>query len=162
MELGFGRGEHLLSYAAENPRTLCLGAETFKNGVAGLLKAVKEEKRENIRVFWGDGLELLARLPGECLNEIFILYPDPWPKKRHHKRRLINPEFLQGPCLRNLKPGGRALIVTDWADYARRITEAVDKESFFCKKAKPNVATRYRQKAVKAGRESFAISLTKR
>ena len=161
LEIGFGSGEHLLQYAKANPRTLCLGAETFRSGIAKLLGKLRAKRLENVRVFGGDALDLLADLPNDSLAKLFILYPDPWPKRRHRKRRLVNRQFLEESCLRVLKPGAELLVVTDWLDYVRQIHEGVDETRFRFAPPPPPIATRYRQKAAKEGRESVAIRLIK-
>lgn len=164
LEIGFGNGEHLLGYARTNPQTLCLGAETFKNGIAKVLRAIGAEGLTNLRLFAGDTLDLLARLPNDCLDEMFILYPDPWPKKRHHKRRLINADFLQNACLRTLKSQAELLIITDWQDYAEQIRKLTAETNFALSSPPPNelgIASRYLQKARREGRRSNAFNLTK-
>jgi tRNA (guanine-N7-)-methyltransferase len=122
LEIGFGGGEHLAAQARHHPETLYLGSEPYINGVAKLLAVIDREKLSNIRIDTRDVRELLKELPDACLNEIFILFPDPWPKARHHKRRLINHETL-ALLARVHKPGGRLLIATDHADYAAWILE---------------------------------------
>jgi tRNA (guanine-N7-)-methyltransferase len=117
LEIGFGGGEHLAEQAARHPDILLLGAEPFLNGVASALRHVDERRLDNVRLHAGDARELMARMPDACLERLFVLFPDPWPKSRHHKRRLIEPGFL-GDSARLLKPGGRFQFATDWADYA--------------------------------------------
>ena len=122
LEIGFGGGEHLAAQARHHPETLYLGSEPYINGVAKLLAVIDREKLTNIRIDTRDVRELLKELPSASLDEIFILFPDPWPKARHHKRRLINYETL-ALLARVHKPGGRLLIATDHADYAAWILE---------------------------------------
>ncbi|MFN8972843.1 MAG: tRNA (guanosine(46)-N7)-methyltransferase TrmB [Alphaproteobacteria bacterium] len=122
LEIGFGAGEHLAAQARHHPETLYLGSEPYINGVAKLLAVIDREKLTNIRIDTRDVRELLKELPSASLDEIFILFPDPWPKARHHKRRLINYETL-ALLARLHKPGGRLLIATDHADYAAWILE---------------------------------------
>jgi tRNA (guanine-N7-)-methyltransferase len=117
MEIGFGGGEHMAAQAARRPDVLILGAEPFLNGVASALRHVEEARLTNVRVHTGDARDLMASLPGACLARLFILFPDPWPKLRHNKRRLIQPDFTL-KAARLLKPGGRLRFATDWADYA--------------------------------------------
>ena len=117
LEIGFGGGEHMAAQASRRPDVLILGAEPFLNGVASALRHIDEQGLSNIRLLQGDARELLAGLPDGGLDRIFVLFPDPWPKARHHKRRLIQAETLAA-FVRVLRPGGRLRFATDWADYA--------------------------------------------
>jgi tRNA (guanine-N7-)-methyltransferase len=116
LEIGFGGGEHMAAQAARHPDVLILGAEPFQNGVASALRHIDEQGLPNVRLQDGDARELLARLPDASVARVFILFPDPWPKARHHKRRLVNPETLD-ELARVLTPGGRLRFASDWADY---------------------------------------------
>lgn len=117
LEIGFGGGEHLAEQAARRADVLIIGAEPFLNGVASAVRHVEERGLSNVRLLQGDARELLAALPDACLERVFILFPDPWPKARHHKRRLVQAEVVD-ELTRVLKPGGRLRFATDWADYA--------------------------------------------
>jgi tRNA (guanine-N7-)-methyltransferase len=117
LEIGFGGGEHMAAQAARHPDVLVLGAEPFQNGVASALRHIDEQGLTNVRLRAGDARELLADLPDAGLERVFILFPDPWPKARHKKRRLIQAETV-AELARVLKPGGRLRFATDWADYA--------------------------------------------
>jgi len=117
LEIGFGGGEHLAAQAALRPDVLVLAAEPFLNGAASALRHLDELKLDNVRLFVGDGRTLVDALPDACLDRIFILFPDPWPKLRHHKRRLIQEETCRA-LARVLRPGGRLRFATDWGDYA--------------------------------------------
>ncbi len=117
LEIGFGGGEHMAAQAARRPDILSLGAEPFLNGVASALRHIEEGRLANVRLHAGDARDLMAALPDACLDRLFILFPDPWPKLRHNKRRLIQPDFV-AEAARLLKPGGRLRFATDWADYA--------------------------------------------
>jgi len=116
LEIGFGGGEHLAHQAALHPDVDFIGAEPFINGVAKLLALIEEKGLGNIRVHDGDVRYLLEALPAACLNRIYLLYPDPWPKVRHHKRRLVNPDTLKD-FHRLLRPGGDFVFASDIADY---------------------------------------------
>jgi tRNA (guanine-N7-)-methyltransferase len=116
LEIGFGGGEHLAAQAARHPDVLFLGAEPFQNGVASALRHIDEGGLQNVRLHDGDARDLLARLPDASLARIFILFPDPWPKARHHKRRLLQADLAR-ELARVLKPGGRLRFASDWADY---------------------------------------------
>jgi tRNA (guanine-N7-)-methyltransferase len=117
LEIGFGGGEHMAEQAQRRPDVLVLGAEPFLNGVASAVRHVDERGLTNVRLLQGDARALLAALPAAGLDRVFILFPDPWPKTRHHKRRLIQAEVV-AELARALKPGGRLRFATDWADYA--------------------------------------------
>lgn len=116
LEIGFGGGEHLAALAQENTDIGFIGSEPFVNGVAQLLKAVEANDLSNLRIFDDDARLLLARLAPASITRIFILFPDPWPKKRHHKRRFISPENLDLMAA-VLAPGGKLGIATDQEDY---------------------------------------------
>lgn len=117
LEIGFGGGEHLAGRARQQPDWLFMGAEPFLEGVAKALAAIEAGGLSNVRLLPGDARPLLAALAPGCLDRLDILFPDPWHKARHNKRRLIQPDFLQH-AHRALKPGGRLRFATDWADYA--------------------------------------------
>lgn len=116
LEIGFGGGEHMAAQAARAPHVLILGAEPFQNGVASAVRHVAEQGLANVRIHDGDARELMARMPEGCLARIFVLFPDPWPKARHHKRRLVQPDTV-AEFARLLAPGGRLRFASDWADY---------------------------------------------
>ena len=117
LEIGFGGGEHLAEQAARHPQALLLGAEPFLNGAASALRHISERRLSNVRLHVGDARDLLSRLPDASLSRVFILFPDPWPKARHHKRRLIQADSV-AELVRPLRPGGRLRFATDWAHYA--------------------------------------------
>jgi len=116
LEIGFGGGEHMAAQAARHPEILILGAEPFLNGVASAVRHVDEQALTNVRIHDGDARELMARLPDGCLTRAFVLFPDPWPKGRHHKRRIIQPETV-AELARLLAPGGRLRFASDVAHY---------------------------------------------
>lgn len=116
LEIGFGGGEHLIFQAGRNSDTGIIGCEPFINGVAKLLAEIETHELSNVRVLSDDARFLLERLEPESLSRIFILYPDPWPKKRHNKRRFINAETL-ALIARALKPGGQLRFASDIPDY---------------------------------------------
>lgn len=117
LEIGFGGGEHMAGQADRDPGLLIIGVEPFINGVASAVRHVDDRKLTNVRIHQGDAREVAARLPDACLGRVFILFPDPWPKSRHHKRRIVQSEFLV-ELARLLKTGGGLRFATDWAEYA--------------------------------------------
>lgn len=122
LEIGFGAGEHLLAQAVHNPDTLFIGVEPYINAVAKCLAVIAKQKITNIRLNTDDARLLIKQLPDACLDSAFILFPDPWPKLRHNKRRLVNQETL-AMVARVHKKGGRLLIATDHVDYSVWILE---------------------------------------
>ena len=117
-EIGFGGGEHLAFQAERHPDALLFGAEPFINGVAKLLTQVEDQGLQNIRVLEGDARPALDALPDGALDRLFLLQPDPWPKKRHHKRRMVSQNFFK-EAGRLLRPGAELRISSDIADYIR-------------------------------------------
>ena len=116
LEIGFGGGEHLAAQAGRRPDVLIMGAEPFQNGAASVLRHIDAAGLTNVRLLVGDARDLVAALPDASLERVFILFPDPWPKARHHKRRLIQADVVDA-LARVLKPGGRLRFASDWADY---------------------------------------------
>ena len=119
LEIGFGGGEHLIGQAALHPDVGILAAEPFLDGVAKALAGLEERKLTNIRMRRGDARLLVDQLAPASIARVFILFPDPWPKARHRKRRIVLPDFL-AELARILQPGGSFRFATDWADYAER------------------------------------------
>jgi tRNA (guanine-N7-)-methyltransferase len=117
LEIGFGAGEHLLAQAAHHPDTLWIGCEPYINGVAKCLSGMAEKKLTNLRFCTYDARHLIAALPDGCLDSVFILFPDPWPKAKHNKRRLVSVDTF-AMLARVHKPGGRLLLATDHVDYS--------------------------------------------
>ena len=155
LEIGFGGGEHLAAQAERAPRTLFIGAEPFQNGVASALRHIDQRELTNVRVCPDDVRPLLDALPDASLDQIYILFPDPWPKARHHKRRLIQADGA-ATLARLLKVGGRLRFATDWAAYADWALERFLAEPRLSWKAKKagdwkeppadHVRTRYEEK----------------
>ncbi|HEY3797251.1 MAG TPA: tRNA (guanosine(46)-N7)-methyltransferase TrmB [Caulobacteraceae bacterium] len=117
LEAGFGAGEHLAAQATAHPDALLLGAEPFVNGVGACLAHLDDANLGNVRLCHGDVRAVMVRLPDACLSRLYVLFPDPWPKTRHHKRRLIQPDFI-AEAARLLTCGAVLRFATDWADYA--------------------------------------------
>jgi tRNA (guanine-N7-)-methyltransferase len=161
LEIGFGGGEHLLWQAEQHPKVGLLGCEPFQDGVVKVLAAMAEHGRSNIRLYADDARSLIRHLPAASIGRTFVLFPDPWPKRRHWKRRLIS-EGTLAELARVMPPGGELRIATDIADYAEWILLAVRRQGGFRWTAKAAAdwrergsdwpQTRYEAKALRAGR----------
>ena len=116
LEIGFGGGEHLVHQAMSHPDTGFIGAEAYLNGFGKILSEIEAHSLKNIRLFHGDALALVAALPDGCLDRLDLLYPDPWRKRRHWKRRFVQPDTLDHVA-RVLKPHGAFRFASDWSDY---------------------------------------------
>ena len=128
LEIGFGMGETTAAIAQAYPQYDYLAIEVHTPGVGSLLKQIEELGLANIRVIQHDVVEVLSQmLPSNCFDGVHIFFPDPWPKARHHKRRLIQPEFI-GLLCRHLKDNGIIHAATDWENYARQILEVLSNE----------------------------------
>jgi tRNA (guanine-N7-)-methyltransferase len=130
LEVGFGGGEHLAEQAARHPDVLLIGAEPFANGVASAVRHVHERGLTNVRVHPGDARELIEALPANMVDRVFILFPDPWPKARHHKRRLMT-EPVIAELARVMRRGARLRFATDWKDYAAWTLERMERSPEF-------------------------------
>jgi tRNA (guanine-N7-)-methyltransferase len=161
LEIGFGGGEHMIAAAAANPNIGFIGCEPFVNGMAKALVAIDARKLANIRLHHGDATPLLAWLPAASLARIDLIYPDPWPKRRHWKRRFIQDASI-GALARILGVGGVLRFATDWPDYAAWTLERLIRSLDFVWTAEraddwrrpwPDfTSTRYEAKAQRAGR----------
>jgi tRNA (guanine-N7-)-methyltransferase len=126
VEIGFGNGEHLAALAASHPERDHIGVEVHRPGVGRLLLAIEERGLTNLRIVCHDAVEVFEeQIPRRSLDAVHILFPDPWPKKRHHKRRLIQTAFVALVAER-LKPGGLLRLATDWQPYAEQMLEVLD------------------------------------
>lgn len=131
LEIGFGNGEALHHMAATHPDIDFVGVEVHRPGIGRLLRAIDDDELANVRVFRGDAAELLRDRVGDgSLSRVLLFFPDPWPKKRHHKRRIVQPAFIR-EVARVLVPGGVFHLATDWADYARYMHEVLDAADAF-------------------------------
>lgn len=161
MEIGFGGGEHLLSEAARNPKTGFIGVEPFVNGMAKALAAIADGEVENIRLFDSNAALVLDWLPRASLSRIDLLYPDPWPKTRHWKRRFLSGDNLD-KMARALRPGGSLRIASDIASYIEwTLAHILRREDFSWTAKVPQdwqkpwplwPGTRYEAKAIREGR----------
>lgn len=128
LEIGFGMGETTAQIAAAHPQNDYLGVEIYLPGIGGLLRLIEAHKLTNVRIVQHDAMEVVAHMiaPG-TLAGIHVFFPDPWPKKRHHKRRLIQPPFVALLASR-LQPGGYLHAATDWEDYAAQMLDVLSAE----------------------------------
>ena len=137
LDIGFGDGEALLTLAINNPSIDYLGVEVHEPGIGHLLLLLERAGITNVRVIRHDAVEVLEQmLPDAALDAVNLFFPDPWPKKRHHKRRLVQPGFVD-QVARVLKPGGLFHVATDWSDYADHVTSVLDQSGQFASSAKP-------------------------
>jgi len=162
LEIGFGGGEHLAAQARENPRVGFIGCEPFVNGIAKLLAVLAREGLQNVRIWDADAAELIGLLPPGSLAGVDLLYPDPWPKRRHRKRRLVSDENLDA-LARVMTPGALLHFATDIDDYAGWALARVLRSRVFAWTAeRPDdwrqpwpgwPGTRYEAKAAREGRK---------
>tara|TARA_B100000609_G_scaffold196884_1_gene193006 strand:- start:935 stop:1651 length:717 start_codon:yes stop_codon:yes gene_type:complete len=129
LEIGFGGGEHLIHQARLNPDIGFIGCEPYQNGVAKLMGKLKANPCQNIKLYDGDIRNVFDVLTKNSISKVFLLYPDPWPKKRHHRRRFVTQEFLI-PLHGSMKPGSILRIATDIEDYVRQTLQEVPKAGF--------------------------------
>jgi len=161
LEIGFGGGEHMVHMAKTYPRAGIIGCEPYINGVAMLLGKIRKVGADNLAIHPGDARDLFDVLPEASIDRAFLLYPDPWPKKRHHRRRFVTPEHLD-PLARVLKPGAMFRVATDIGDYVRQTLEQLcaradfewldDRASDWRTPWDDWYSTRYEQKALREGR----------
>jgi tRNA (guanine-N7-)-methyltransferase len=156
LEVGFGGGEHLVHMAARYPDIGIIGCEPFVNGIAMLLGKVRAAGLTNLRIHPGDARDLFDVLPDACLSKVFLNYPDPWPKARHHRRRFVTPGYL-GLLARVTAPGAEFRVATDIPDYVRQTLEQVPQAGFDLMSQGDTpwddwISTRYEQKALREGR----------
>jgi tRNA (guanine-N7-)-methyltransferase len=171
LEIGFGGGEHLVWQAKAHPEALLIGCEPYINGVARLLALAEAQGVGNIRVLVDDARLLLRALPDACLERVFVLFPDPWPKSRHHKRRIVNPETARA-FARLLVPGGELRLATDDMGYGRamlstllaepRLEWLARRPADWRERPADWPATRYEEKALAAGRRPLYLRFARR
>jgi tRNA (guanine-N7-)-methyltransferase len=161
VEIGFGNGDHLLARAQAEPGTDFLGVEVHRPGAGRVLNRAAAADLRNLRVACHDAVEVLRGwLPERCLAEILVYFPDPWPKKKHHKRRLISPSFATLAASR-LAPGGLLKLATDWAHYAGQMRAVLDAEPMLSGGPVPRPQdrplTRFETRGMKLGHEVFDL-----
>lgn len=172
VEIGYGGGEHLALEAGLHPDTGYIGCEVFTGGIGKMVQTIAAKGLSNIRLFTDDALKLLMAMPDASLDAVFLLYPDPWPKTRHHKRRFVSPTTL-AELARVIRPGGHFYFASDIEDYANwTLAHVLRSPDFAFETQAPGdwhtpypdwQATRYEQKARREGRMvSFYFTFTRR
>ncbi len=164
LEIGFGNAEHIIHQSINNPKTLFIGSEVYMSGIGTLLSYINENEVTNIKIFSNDIRMLLDQECIEIFDSINIICPDPWPKERHHKRRLINDVFLnmiQG----FIKSNGHLFISTDWENYAECIKQVLDRSLLLSSSndafIEKNSLTKFEQRGVDEGRDIYEFNYRK-
>ena len=169
LEIGFGVGEHMVHQARSNPDVGIIGAEPYLNGVAMVLGKINETDVKNVRVHPGDVRNLLDVLPDGSISKAFLLYPDPWPKARHHRRRFVTPEHLR-PLHRVMAKGAEFRVATDIPSYVCQTLVQVPRVGFhwqcnctadWLTPWQDWVSTRYEEKALREGRVPHYLTFTR-
>lgn len=160
LEIGFGNGETLVQQAIENPHTNFIGIEVHAPGVGHCLLRARDAGIDNLRLMNHDAIEVLShQIPCDSLSRVNLYFPDPWPKKRHHKRRIVQPDFLHLVADR-LQISGTLHVATDWADYAEHINEVLSRsDRFTCTEHREHAGdrpldrpgTKFEQRGLKKG-----------
>lgn len=172
IEIGSGMGDQAVSYAAAHQDVNLLAVEVWRQGIAGTILRATAAGVANVRIIQADAATLFREaLPSGCATEVWTFFPDPWPKARHHKRRLVTPEFAQGVA-RVLAPGGVWRLATDWEDYALQMRDVVAGAAAFIVDSPANdgfsprwegrVVTRYERRGQQAGRSIYDLTAVRR
>ncbi|MCY4314122.1 MAG: tRNA (guanosine(46)-N7)-methyltransferase TrmB [Gammaproteobacteria bacterium] len=170
LEVGFGNGEALIEMARSNPEHDFIGIEVHEPGIGHLLLRIRDEGLDNIRVIHGDAVQILSNLfQDQLFDRICLFFPDPWPKKRHHKRRIFTPHFA-GLAVSKLKIGGVLHFATDWQDYAGQVLALLESEpalentaeSGFSENRAGRPMTKFEQRGRKLGHGVWDIVMRKR
>ncbi len=166
LEIGFGNGDSLAQLAGQEPEHDFIGIEVHRPGVGHLLQQVEENNLANVRVSTEDAVEVITyAIPDDSLDRVLILFPDPWHKKRHHKRRLVQPAFI-GLLSRKLKAGGILHMATDWADYAEHMLDVMQQSSVFrncagkgnySQKPAYRSLTKFEQRGIRLGHQVYDL-----
>lgn len=165
-EIGFGDGHSLSEMARNHPDKNFIGVEVYKRGVARILSQIEQYQLSNLKIFWGDAAKLLKEaIPDNSLNGLQLFFADPWPKTRHHKRRIVQTDFVDRVALK-LQPGGIFHLATDWEDYARHMMSVISHDLRFQNKAGVNQftprplerpLTKYEQRGIKLGHKTWDL-----
>ena len=160
VEIGFGMGQALIDWAESAPECNLVGVEIYRPGIGSTLLGIERRRLANLRILEGDAATLVGEKFGAgSVDEIRIWFPDPWPKPRHHKRRLIQPKFVEtlATCL---KPGGRLRLATDWADYAEWMRVVLEGEACLVEAptATRGVTTRFEARGKRLGHQVWDLA----
>ena len=164
LEIGFGNAENIIFQAINNPSYLFIGSEVYMSGIGTLVSSIKENNINNIKIFSDDIRLLLDQSPKKVFDSVIIICPDPWPKEKHHKRRLINKSFLE-MVHDFMKDDSNIYISTDWENYAESISELFEKNKLF--KPSPNKSfqkdslSKFERRGKDEGRELFEFNYKK-
>jgi len=171
LEIGFGNGDNLGELAARHPERDYLGVEVHEPGIGHLLLRIEREGIANIRIARHDAVEVVSRwLPRGSIDEVLIFFPDPWHKKRHHKRRLVATAFLD-QLARVMPAGARLHLATDWAPYAEQMLQACDASPWFANvvagggyapRPETRPVTKFERRGLKLGHEVFDLLYKRR
>lgn len=171
LEIGFGMGQALLATAQQHPDWNCVGVEVYRPGIGALLNAVADAQLTNVRIVEGDARDVLANMLIEgALRRVMVFFPDPWPKSKHHKRRLINPEFAALVASR-LAPDGELQVATDWEHYAESMRVVLDAEpglencagdGLFARRNEERPTTRFEARGVRLGHRVWDLAYRRR
>ena len=160
VDIGFGDGELLVATAEDHVENNFIGIEVYDAGIGHCLKLIDERKVNNLKLISGDAVEVMKfGLPNNSINEINLFFPDPWPKKRHHKRRIINNGFIELMSEKLVK-SGIVNISTDWEDYADQIENLFLKRRDFLKisSVARNINTKFERRGISLGHDIFNFS----
>ncbi|MGH8265081.1 MAG: tRNA (guanosine(46)-N7)-methyltransferase TrmB [Steroidobacteraceae bacterium] len=171
VEIGFGHGENILALAALSPETDFLGIEVHRAGIGKLLLEAAALDLQNLRVLCRDAVDVLGgQLADSSVDELLIFFPDPWPKKRHHKRRLIQDGFVE-LAARRLRPGGMLRVATDWQDYAEQMLDVLTRSPLlandepaggFCPRSATRPLTHFEQRGARLGHDVWDLAFRRR
>ncbi len=164
VEVGVGHGEHLIQNALLNPKIGFIGCEPFENGVAATLKAISDHNLQNVRIYKGDARLLLEKFQKNTIDRVYVLFPDPWHKKRHHKRRILSAEFIDNLRKNQIK---ELVVATDCKEYMESVLENLAQLKISAPNdietlsQKPNwfLSTRYEQKALEKGEKCYYLKI---
>jgi len=170
LEVGIGNGETLLELAGRRPEADFIGVEVHSPGIGHCLLGIESRGLTNVRLIARDAVEVLEKqIPDGSLDELLLYFPDPWPKKRHHKRRIVQPPFA-ALVARKLKPGGIFRLATDWAPYAEHMLEVLSANPAFANRApggrfvarpESRPLTKFERRGEKLGHEVFDLEFTR-
>jgi tRNA (guanine-N7-)-methyltransferase len=171
VEIGFGMGQALFATAQRHPEWNCVGVEVYRPGIGALLNAVADAQLANVRIVEGDARDVLVNMITEgTLRRVMVFFPDPWPKSKHHKRRLVNPQFAALVASR-LAPDGDLQVATDWEHYAQSMRVVLDAEpglesladdGAFARRNEERPTTRFEARGVRLGHQVWDLAYRRR